>query len=79
VEPDLPLGYIKTVGTVRFTNYPLLPLDQSGGIKDAVPTGKPHEYALVRISVTPVPGSPQFNAQTQIVVHQGLLTRVTLN
>jgi hypothetical protein len=60
-------------------NYPLLPLHQSGVVKDAVPTGKPHEYALVRISVTPVPGSPQFKAQNQIVMHQGLLTWVTLN
>ena len=59
-------------------NYPLLPLHRSGVVKDAVPTNKPHEYALVRVSVTPVPGSPQFKARNPIVMHRGLLTWVTL-
>jgi hypothetical protein len=59
-------------------NYPLLPLHQSGVVKDAVPTGRPHEYALVRVSITPVPGSPQFKAQNPIAMRRGLLTWVTL-
>jgi len=71
------IGQMKLGSALR--NYQLLPLHQSGVVKDAVPTGKPHEYVLIRISVTPVPGSPQFEARNPVVVHQGLLTWVVLN
>jgi hypothetical protein len=63
-------------------NFPLRPLYTSAFVADAIPTGKPHEFVLIRYAMVPEPGSPTYKDVSGTVRNTGpfraLLTWITL-
>jgi hypothetical protein len=60
-------------------NFPVNPLFQSGVVADAVPADKPHEFAIVRITVWPIPGTSEYRDKHSTVVHRCVLTWIGLD